>query len=84
VKKPLPTDYRTALEPALGTKEGLSSEQVAKIKEKYLKDDIYALTGATISSRAVTNGVKDIVGKFTYRLDILAKALKQENVQVAF
>lgn len=84
VKEPLPTDYLPALEPSKAKKEGLTPEQVAKIKEKHLKDDIYALTGATISSRAVTNGVKDIVRKFAYRLDILANALKQENVQAAF
>jgi len=84
VKEPLPADYLPALEPAIAKRDKLSAEQVGKIKEKHLKDDIYALTGATISSRAVTNGAKDIVRKFTYRLDILANALKQENVQAAF
>lgn len=84
VKDPLPTDYLPALEPSLIKREKLTPEQVQKIKEKHLKDDIYALTGATISSVAVTNGVKDVVRKFTYRLDILANALKQENVQAAF
>jgi len=84
VKEPLPTDYLPALEPSVAKRDKLTPDQVAKIKEKHLKDDIYALTGATISSKAVTNGVKDIVRKFTYRLDILDNALKQENVQVAF
>jgi electron transport complex protein RnfG len=84
VKEPLPQDYLPALVPAKAKKEGLTPDQVAKIKQKHLKDDIYALTGATISSRAVTNGVKEIVRKFAYRLDILGNALKQENVQVAF
>ncbi|HMK37542.1 MAG TPA: FMN-binding protein [Desulfomonilaceae bacterium] len=84
VKEPLPTDYLPALEPALAKRDKLSPDQVAKIKEKHVKDDIYALTGATISSRAVTNGVKDIVRKFVYRLDILTDALKKENVQVVF
>jgi electron transport complex protein RnfG len=84
VKEPLPQDYLPALVPAKAKKEGLTPDQVAKIKQKHVKDDIYALTGATISSRAVTNGVKEIVRKFAYRLDILGNALKQENVQVAF
>jgi H+/Na+-translocating ferredoxin:NAD+ oxidoreductase subunit G len=77
-KKPLPGAYRAAL-----TAKVQGPEQ-KKVEEKHAKDDIYALTGATISSRGVTRGVKDIVRKFTYRLDILAKALKQKSVQVAF
>ena len=52
----------------------MTPEQIREIKQKHLKDDIYALTGATISSRAVTNGVKDTVRKFVYRLDILNDA----------
>jgi len=84
IKEPLPTDYLDVLEPAKAKKERLTKDQIHAVKEKHLKDDIYALTGATISSRAVTNGVRDTVRKFVYRLDILADALKQENVQVAF
>jgi Na+-translocating ferredoxin:NAD+ oxidoreductase subunit G len=84
VKEPLPTDYLPALEPEKAKKERLTPEQVLEIKQKHLKDDIYALTGATISSRAVTTGVKDTVRKFTYRLGILNGAIKQEKIQVAF
>lgn len=84
VKEPLPADYVPALEPEKAKKEKLTPEQVQEIKKKHVKDNIYALTGATISSRAVTNGVKDTVRKFAYRLGILDKAIKQENIQVAF
>jgi Na+-translocating ferredoxin:NAD+ oxidoreductase subunit G len=84
IKEPLPTDYLGVLEPAKAKKAGLTKDQILAVKDKHLKDDIYALTGATISSRAVTNGVRDIVRKFVYRLDILTDALKQEKVQVAF
>ncbi len=84
VKDPLPNDYLAALDPAVAAKRGLSKEQVKEIKEKHLKDDIYALTGATISSRAVTLGVKDTVRKFVYRIGILEDAIKKENLQVAF
>jgi len=83
VKEPLPSDYLPVLEPAK-KKERLTPDQIREVKEKHLKDDIYALTGATISSRAVTNGVRDTVRKFVYRLDILTDALKQENIRVAF
>lgn len=84
VKEPLPPDYLTALEPAKAKKAGLTPEQIAKVKEKHLKDNIYALTGATISSRALTDGVKDTVRKFVYRVDILSKAIQQDKIQVAF
>ncbi len=84
VKEPLPTDYLDVLEPAKVKKEHFTPDQIRAVKEKHFKDDIYALTGATISSRAVTNGVKDTVRKFVYRLDILTDALKQENIRVAF
>jgi electron transport complex protein RnfG len=81
VKEPLPADYFVGLDPM---RSKATPEQVAQVREKHLKDDIYALTGATISSRAVTNGVKETVRKFVYRFGILADVMKQENVQAAF
>lgn len=84
VKEPLPEDYLESLEPAKARRAGLTPEKVKEIREKYLKSDIYALTGATISSRAVTNGVKVTVRKFVYRLDILSEVIKQDNIRVAF
>jgi len=84
VKEPLPGDYLPALDPAQAKKAGLSPEKLREIREKHLKDDIYALTGATISSRAVTEGIKNTVRKFVYRLEILNNAIKQEKVSVAF
>jgi Na+-translocating ferredoxin:NAD+ oxidoreductase subunit G len=84
VKEPLPVDYVPALEPEKAKRLGLTPEKIREIKEKHAKDDIYALTGATISSRAVTNGVKDTVRKFVYRIEILSDAVKKQNIQVAF
>jgi Na+-translocating ferredoxin:NAD+ oxidoreductase subunit G len=84
VKEPLPPDYGAALDPEKAKQKGLSPEKVDEIKEKHLKDNIYALTGATISSRALTNGVVDTVKKFVYRLDILNEAIKKDNITVAF
>ena len=84
VKKPLPEEYKTALEPSKPAYKKLGSEKVDEILKKHLKDDIYALTGATISSRAVTRGVKNTVKKFHYRFDILTKAIKEQNIPVAF
>jgi len=84
VKEPLPEDYLTVLDPAKEKRLGLSPEKALEIKDKHLKDDIYALTGATISSRAMTNGVKDTVRKFVYRLEILNDAIKKDNIRIAF
>jgi electron transport complex protein RnfG len=84
IKEPLPPDYLTALDPAKANKAGLRPEQLDEIKKKHVKDNIYALTGATISSVAVTRGVKDTVRKFVYRFEILNKAIEQEKLQVAF
>ncbi len=84
IKDPLPDDYLDALEPARIKKKNLSGEKVAEIKNKHLKDDIYALTGATISSRALARGVVETVTKFVYRLAILDKAIKQDNIPVSF
>ena len=84
VKEPLPADYLAALDPAVAAKRALGEDQIKEIKDKHLKDDIYALTGATISSKAVTTGVKDTVRKFVYRLGILDDAIKKENLHAAF
>ncbi len=84
VKEPLPPEYRKALDPGKAKEAGMTPEQIHEVRSKYLKADIYALTGATISSRAVTNGVKDAVRKFVYRMGILGDAVKQDNIQIAF
>jgi electron transport complex protein RnfG len=84
IKKPLPKEYLEALVPSKAKKAGLTPEQVQKIMKKYADSDIYALTGATISSRALTRGVKNTVRKFVYRFDILQKAVGHEKLQVAF
>ena len=84
VKDPLPPDYAIALDPEKAKKKGMSDEQAKQIKEQHLNDNIYALTGATISSKALTVGVVDTVKKFVYRLDILNEAIKDKSLSVAF
>ncbi len=78
VKEPLPAEYQQALEGKVAETE------VAKIMEQYKAKDIYALTGATISSRSVSDGVKGMVKKFAYRLEILDKVLKEQQIAVSF
>lgn len=78
VKKPLPKDYQNALEGKI------DESMVQQMIEQYRDQDIYALTGATISSDAVLGGVKGIVRKFVYRLTILDKVIKEQQLAVAF
>lgn len=82
VKTPLPTDYLKALEAEPGG--ALGADEVAKIQAQYQDKDIYALTGATISSRSLTNGVKGIVQKFAYRLAILDRVVQEQKISVPF
>ena len=78
VKAPLPDEYFGAL-------EGKIEESAATdIMKQYRDKDIYALTGATISSAAVSNGVKAMTKKFAYRLDILDKVLQEQQIGVPF
>ena len=78
VKEPMPDAYFQALE------GNVAESDAAAILKQYVDHDIYALTGATISSRAVSNGVKGIVKKFAYRLNILDSVLTEEKIAVAF
>jgi len=78
IKEPLPEDYFNALEGKLDKK------QVASIMKKYKNSKIYALTGATISSRRVTNGIKAMTEKFAYRIKVLDTILKKNNISVPF
>lgn len=84
IKEPLPEDYRRYLE-TLGKEDGgLSPREVADIQKNYQDKDIYALTGATISSAAVTDGVKAMAKKFAHRIQILDRALDAGSVPVLF
>ena len=58
VKEPLPSEYFDALEGRV------EKEAAAEVMKEYSDRDIYALTGATISSAAVSTGVKGITKKF--------------------
>lgn len=84
IKKPMPPLYAKALNPEKAKKAGMTPQEVAKIKKEHVKDNIYALTGATISSRAVTRGVKNTVKKFVYRFNILTKAAEEQKLKLAF
>jgi electron transport complex protein RnfG len=81
VKEPLPDEYRQALEVRKGS---MSAEEVQRIRAKYQDNDIYALTGATISSKAVTDGVKGMVKRFAYRVERLERVVQSQKLPAAF
>lgn len=78
VKAPIPPDYLEALEVKL------TGDELEQVMEKYRGNDIYALTGATISTVSVTDGLKGMVKKFAYRINILDSVIQSEGVEVAF
>ena len=65
VKEPIPPKYLEALELRL------AAEEQKTVLNEYRDNDIYALTGATISTVSVTDGLKGLVKKFVYRINVL-------------
>ncbi len=84
IREPLPEEYRRYLEKKKWDKGGFSEEEIASIRSKYQDQDIYALTGATISSEAVTDGVRGIIKRFAYRVEILDGVIAEKKIPVAF
>lgn len=84
VKEPLPEDYKRYLETKKWEESLISEEEIKTIRGTYQDHDIFALTGATISSRAVTAGVKNIAKKFAYRIGTLDSVIMHHNIQAAF
>lgn len=80
VKEPLPDDYRGALEP----RGDMSAADLASIEEKFQSSDIHAITGATISSQSVTDGVRGMATRFASRVEVLDGALAAGHVAAAF
>ena len=84
IKKPLPMEYKKYLEKSKWEEGMFTEEQIAEIRKQYKDADIYAITASTISSKAVTDGVKNVAKKFAYRIGKLDSVLKQENIHAAF
>ncbi len=76
VKEPLPDEYRRYLD----APEKLSKEDAGAIIKQYGDKDIYALTGSTISSRSVNDGVKNMVKRFAYRIQVLNSVIADQKI----
>jgi electron transport complex protein RnfG len=83
-KDPLPDEYRKVLEAKTRVKGPLSKDELESIRSKYRDQDIYALTGATISSKAVTDGVKNTAMKFAQRFELLDNVIASQKLVAAF
>jgi electron transport complex protein RnfG len=84
VKKPLPLEYKKYLEKSKWEEGMFTEEDIAEIRKQYKDADIYAITASTISSKAVTDGVKNVAKKFAYRIGKLDSVLKKERIHAAF
>ena len=81
VKKPLPEEYLEILQSVKGSPSGKDLE---KMQEKWADQDIYAITGATISSSAVTEGVKGMARRFVHRIGVLDRVVASRDLPAAF
>ena len=78
IKEPIPERYLQALTLKLAESE------IEKVMEEFRGNDIYALTGATISTDAVNDGLKGMVKKFAFRINTLDTVVKEQGIAVAF
>jgi electron transport complex protein RnfG len=84
VKEPLPVEYKKYLEKSKWEEGMFTEEQIAEIRKQYKDADIYAITASTISSKAVTNGVKIVAKKFAYRIGKLDAVISGQGIHVAY
>jgi electron transport complex protein RnfG len=84
IKEPIPDEQLKFLEKAKWANNAYSKNDIQTLQKKYQDKDICAITGATISSVAVLNGVKNVVTKFVYRVKILENIIAKQNISVAF
>ena len=74
-KDPMPEDWRAALATIGRTPLDAWRERHAALLARERANPVYAVTGATISSRALTDGVRETVDHFRRRWELLAPQL---------
>ena len=83
-RDPLPDDYRFYLESQKWQERQIDEAEAAALKEKYQNADIHAISGATISSRCVTDGVRRLVRNFSHRIQVLDRVSAEQQVHAVF
>lgn len=71
-RDPMPEDWRAALHQRDRMPPATWAQQYESLAKREREEPIYAVTGATISSRALTDGVRSAVGHFRKRWDLIA------------
>lgn len=71
-RDPMPEDWRAALRARAGTDAGAWTSSYGPLAAREAEKPIYAVTGATISSRALTDGVRATILHFRRRWELLA------------
>jgi len=84
IKEPLPDEQLKFLERHKWASDEFTSDEIEALQKKYQPKDICAITGATISTVAVVNGVKNVATKFVYRVKVLENIISKQNISVAF
>jgi electron transport complex protein RnfG len=74
-RDPMPEDWRAALRAREGMDPGAWRAHYAALLEREDRRPVYAVTGATISSRALTDGVRAAVSHFQRRWELLSPYL---------
>ena len=74
-RDPMPEDWRAALAGLARTPPARWRERHAALLARERERPVYAVTGATISSRALTDGVRETVDHFRRRWELLAPQL---------
>ena len=78
-RDPMPEDWHAALAAYASSTGGQAPADWRTLLERERTKPIYAVTGATISSRALTRGVKGTVDHFRRRWALLAPQLEGEG-----
>lgn len=74
-RDPMPEDWRGALRARPGTAAGDWASRFGTLEQRETEKPIYAVTGATISSRALTDGVRATILHFRRRWELIGPLL---------
>lgn len=78
-RDPMPEDWRAALLDRRRVEPRTWSARYRALADRESRKPIYAVTGATISSRALTDGVRNTVAHFQRRWELLAPYFGAES-----
>lgn len=74
-RDPMPEDWRVALRARPGAAAGDWASRFGALEKREAEKPIYAVTGATISSRALTDGVRATILHFRRRWELIGPRL---------